>query len=72
MGCRENNMKKSLQIAQIRLSEVQLELESTKEAHAIVLETKESVLRQLVRQNSLLASEVHSFLHHSAPMIDEY
>ena len=43
------------------LRQLSAELEATKEAHAIVLDTKEAVLRSLVQQMSDLTNEVLSF-----------
>lgn len=55
---RENNISRSLELAQFRISQLIAELEATKEAQQIVLETKESVMRSLARQNSTLTIEV--------------
>ena len=55
---RENNISRSLELAQFRISQLVAELEATKEAQQIVLETKESVMRSLARQNSSLTIEV--------------
>ena len=41
-----------------RISQLVAELEANKEAQSIVLETKESVMRSLARQNSQLTLEV--------------
>eukprot|EP01035_Chromulina_nebulosa_P018830 gene18830-24609_t len=57
VSSRETQLAKSLEASQIRVWELHTEIETTKEAHAIVLETKDSVLRQLVRQNSQLSAE---------------
>ena len=54
---RERDMQKKVETLQIRLSQVKLELESTKEAQRIVLDTKESVLRSLLKQNSQVTQE---------------
>lgn len=50
-------MSRSLELSQFRVSQLQSELEANKEAQSIVLETKESVMRQLARQNSQLTIE---------------
>ena len=50
-------MSRSLELSQFRVTQLQSELEANKEAQSIVLETKESVMRQLARQNSQLTIE---------------
>lgn len=55
---REAALAETLEIANDRIMELVTEMESTQEAQAIVLETKESVLRSLARQNTHLAMEV--------------
>jgi hypothetical protein len=55
---RESALAETLEIAQERIMELVAEMESTQEAQLIVLETKESVLRSLARQNTHLAMEV--------------
>jgi hypothetical protein len=55
---REAALAETLEIAQERIMELVKEMESTQEANNIVLETKESVLRSLARQNTHLAMEV--------------
>ncbi len=55
---REAALAETLEIAQDRIMDLVAEMESTQEAQAIVLETKESVLRSLARQNTHLAMEV--------------
>lgn len=55
---RESALAETLEIAQERIMELVAEMESTQEANTIVLETKESVLRSLARQNTHLAMEV--------------
>ena len=55
---REAALAETLEIAQDRIMELVAEMESTQEAQTIVLETKESVLRSLARQNTHLAMEV--------------
>jgi len=57
---REAALAETLEIANDRIMELVTEMESTQEAQAIVLETKESVLRSLARQNTHLAMEVMS------------
>jgi hypothetical protein len=57
---RESALAETLEIAQERIMELVAEMESTQEANLIVLETKESVLRSLARQNTHLAMEVSS------------
>lgn len=57
---REAALAETLEIAQERIMELVAEMESTQEAQNIVLETKESVLRSLARQNTHLAMEVLS------------
>lgn len=54
---REQNLSRSLDLAQSRVSQLVSELEATKEAQMIVLETKEAVMRSLARQNSQLTIE---------------
>jgi hypothetical protein len=54
---RERELQKKVEALQIRLSQVKQELESTKEAQRIVLDTKESVLRSLLKQNSQITQE---------------
>jgi hypothetical protein len=44
------------------------EMESTQEANNIVLETKESVLRSLARQNTHLAMEVSGVIDVAPPL----
>lgn len=55
---REAALAETLEIANDRIMDLVTEMESTQEAQAIVLETKESVLRSLARQNTHLAMEV--------------
>lgn len=55
--CREATLSRSLELSQFRVTQLQSELEANKEAQSIVLETKESVMRQLARQNSQLTIE---------------
>ena len=55
---REEQLTRSLDLAKIRTSQLMSELEAIKEANIIVLETKESVMRSLARQNSHLTVEV--------------
>ncbi len=55
---REQNIARALELAQFRVSQLVAELEANKEAQTIVLETKESVMRSLARQNSQLTIEV--------------
>ena len=57
MSAREWNMSKALEIFQARAISLADELEATKEAQAIVLDTKESVMRSLVKQNTILTTE---------------
>ena len=57
MSAREWNMSKALEIFQTRAISLADELEATKEAQAIVLDTKESVMRSLVKQNTILSTE---------------
>ena len=59
---REAALAETLEIAQDRIMELVTEMESTQEAQMIVLETKESVLRSLARQNTHLAMEVRVLL----------
>lgn len=59
---REAALAETLEIAQERIMELVTEMESTQEAQTIVLETKESVLRSLARQNTHLAMEVSEIL----------
>lgn len=58
---REQNISRSLEVAQGRVSQLVAELEATKEAQMIVLETKEAVMRSLARQNSQLTMEVRYY-----------
>jgi hypothetical protein len=58
---RETNISKSLEISQSRVAQLLAELDATKEAQMIVLETKEAVMRSLARQNSQLIMEVRLF-----------
>lgn len=55
---REEQLTRSLDLTKIRVSQLMSELEAIKEANIIVLETKESVMRSLARQNSQLTVEV--------------
>lgn len=55
---RESALAESLEAAQQRIVDLVKEMESNHEAQMIVLETKESVLRSLARQNTHLAMEV--------------
>lgn len=61
---REAALAETLEIAQDRIMDLVAEMESTQEAQAIVLETKESVLRSLARQNTHLAMEVRFLALH--------
>lgn len=63
MSAREWNMSKALEIFQARAISLADELEATKEAQAIVLDTKESVMRSLVKQNSILTTEKDALQH---------
>jgi hypothetical protein len=55
---RELSLSRALELTQSRASQLVAELNATKEAHQIVLDTKDSVLRSLVKQNSQLSGEV--------------
>jgi hypothetical protein len=55
---REQNISRALELAQFRISQLVAEMEANKEAQSIVLETKESVMRSLAKQNSHLTIEV--------------
>ena len=57
LSARERSLARSLDIAQSRAFQLAAEFEANKEAHAIVLDTKESVMRSLVKQNAHLTSE---------------
>lgn len=57
MSTREFNMAKALDQQYAKVSNLQEEISHTKESHQIVLETKESVMRNLVKQNSGLTTE---------------
>ncbi len=52
---RESLLSESLALSQSRVLELESEIGHLKEAHMIVVETKDSVLRQFIRQNSLLS-----------------
>jgi hypothetical protein len=52
----ELNISRSLELSQYKVSQQAVELEANKEAQSIVLETKESVMRSVARQNSQLTS----------------
>ena len=56
----EQSISRTLEIAQSRVAQLVAELEATKEAQMIVLETKEAVMRSLARQNSQLSIEVEA------------
>lgn len=51
----------ALEMAQFRIAQLSSELEANKEAQNIVLDTKESVMRSLARQNTELTLEVGDF-----------
>lgn len=53
----EASQARSLEVAQLKVASLSAELESTKEAQVMVLETKESVLRNLAKQTSQLTIE---------------
>jgi ribosomal protein L29 len=53
-----NQIALALEESQLKVAELVAELEATKEAHAIASETKEGVLRQLMRQNTKLSNDV--------------
>ena len=55
---REREMQKRIEHQNVRLTHLTQELESTKEAQRIVLDTKESVMRSLLKQNSHITQEV--------------
>jgi kinesin family protein 5 len=57
MSTREFNMAKALDQQYSKVLNLQEEISHNKEAHQIVLETKESVMRSLVKQNSALTTE---------------
>ena len=57
LSARERSLARSLDIAQSRAFQLAAELEATKEAHSIVLDTKEGVMRSLVKQNSQVTTE---------------
>ncbi len=61
---REQNLSRSLDLAQHRVSQLLAEIEANREAQAIVLETKESVMRSLARQNSQLIIEARTACIH--------
>lgn len=54
---REWRLSRSLASSQVKVEELKQEIEAINESHAIVLETKDSVLRQLIKQNSQVTSE---------------
>lgn len=54
---REQNLVRSLELAQGHVAQLISDGETMKEAHKIVVETKESVMRNLARQNSHLLTE---------------
>lgn len=54
---RERELLKKLEHQHIRMAHMSQELESTKEAQRIVLDTKESVMRSLLKQNSQITQE---------------
>lgn len=55
-------MQKRIEHQTVRLTHLTQELESTKEAQRIVLDTKESVMRSLLKQNSHITQEVGDIL----------
>ena len=57
LSARERSLARSLDIAQSRAFQLAAELEANKEAHSIVLDTKEGVMRSLVKQNSQVTTE---------------
>ena len=48
----------SFDYAQVKIDQLASDLITSKEAHEIVLETKDSVMRSLVKQNTILVKEV--------------
>lgn len=62
MGIRDNQMVMALETSQNRVVELIKELESMRESHAIILETKDSVFRQLIKQNSQISAEVRGLV----------
>lgn len=61
MTDREQNLARTLELAQLRIAQLAADNDALNEAHGIVLETKESVLRSLSRQNTELSIEVSIF-----------
>lgn len=55
---RERDLLKRIELQNVRMSHMKQELESTREAQRIVLDTKESVMRSLLKQNSQISQEV--------------
>eukprot|EP01031_Cornospumella_fuschlensis_P046550 gene46550-57002_t len=66
---REQNLSRSLDLAQSRVSSLLQELEILKEAQGIVLETKECVMRSLARQNSQLLMERDALQHRNEELL---
>jgi hypothetical protein len=56
---REKDLCRQLETQTGRITQLSSALESNKEAQRIVLETKESVLRSLLRQNAQISQEVN-------------
>ena len=55
---KERDMSRELEKQQVQISQLTAAMESTKEAQRIVLETKESVMRSLLKQNVTVSQEV--------------
>jgi hypothetical protein len=55
---KERDMTRELEKQQARVSQLAAAIDSTKEAQRIVLETKESVMRSLLKQNVSVSQEV--------------
>jgi len=54
---KERDMSRELEKQQVQISQLTAAMESTKEAQRIVLETKESVMRSLLKQNVTVSQE---------------
>lgn len=56
--CREMGMARSLELANLRIQQLQSENDQFRESHGIVVETKESVINTLSKRVTELTGEV--------------
>ncbi len=69
-------MSRSLELAQSKVAQLSSEITALKEAHSVVLETRDAMNRSLVQQNAQLTREVRiifqQFMYRLFIVIDDY